>query len=107
MPIDAPYFELIDFAVESFVPKTQGVYGLYDLSNTFEGGTPLEVVYYGKSDDLQQQLFRHLDDIDQPEATRFNFEECTLPTSRLADLLREYKEIHGGNPPRGNRRNLS
>ena len=71
-------------------PDEPGVYALWDGD---------ELVYYGRGATIRSSLLAQLERL---RATHYSWEVCTDPTTREAELLREYERLYG-RPPRHNK----
>lgn len=70
-------------------PEEPGVYALWDGD---------ELVYYGRAVDggtIRAQLLGHLE---RTAATHYSWEVCPDPATREAELLRDYRRLHGRAP---------
>ena len=94
MGITTSSHPFIDSEIER-APTLDGVYGLYNYSET---------VYYGKGegqDGIRARLKWHKSGQGgscTQGATSFNYETCFNPSQREAELLNEYKKLHGKLP---------
>ena len=94
MSINTPWRPFIDSEIEK-APILDGVYGLYDGSET---------IYYGKGEGeegikgrLKWHKAGHGGSCTQ-RATSFNHEACLKPSQREVELLTEHKRLYGKLP---------
>ena len=74
------------------VPKSEGVYQLFDSGKN--------LIYIGRSDDLNRRLNEHLNTTDPciKSAAYFTYEVTSRSAQRETEMLEEYKRIHGRYP---------
>ena len=74
-------------------PADAGVYALWDGE---------ELIYYGRAASIRSRLLEHYE-LGEQAATHYSWEVCADPATREAELLGEYKRLHG-RLPKGNAR---
>ncbi len=92
MPITSPIFVFTDLIIRTCAPAQPGVYALYQRG---------ELIYYGSSTSIRDRLLSHYRGVNgrcTQSATHFNFEITSRYLEREAELLREYKRVHGRLP---------
>lgn len=94
MGIDAPFHFFNDDGINN-APILDGVYGLYDGSDT---------IYFGKgegAEGIRGRLKRHKAGYEgycTKNADYFNYETCFTPSQRERELLQEYERLWGKLP---------
>ena len=94
MSINTTWHPFTDSEIEK-APMLDGVYGLYDGSET---------IYFGRGEGeegIKDRLKRHKAGSEgrcTQGATSFNWETCFNPSQREAELLAEYKSLYGKLP---------
>jgi hypothetical protein len=90
MPIASPRYALNPTMV-SGAPPDPGVFALWQED---------ELIYYGRAQNIQAQLQKHLQRTEHCTAlaTHYGWEISSNPASREAELLHEFRRAHGRLP---------